>query len=147
MALTILALVTNGCSFLVPNQNLTLGQKAELVRSSAQAASYFAAKSVYKDDVRRLQKSKDIRSLIGNNIEPVLANDNLALDAASEQALFSVLPPEYSLLISTAMTVLRTYYTTPTVKQTLTLEQLTLLRAFVDGLDNGLLITIYELEN
>jgi hypothetical protein len=138
MALTILALVTNGCSFLVPNQNLTLGQKAELVRSSAQAASYFAAKSVYKDDVRRLQKSKDIRSLIGNNIEPVLANDNLALDAASEQALFSVLPPE---------TVLRTYYTTPTVKQTLTLEQLTLLRAFVDGLDNGLLITIYELEN
>lgn len=134
---SMLCLFLIGCGFVQSKDGLTIDQKAELVKSTASTAIFVAIREIHDDKAQQTQKATEIKAELENTVLPLLSDRNATVDENTEKLLMVKIPPEYRAYLQSAVTMLRTYYTTPKTGDVLSDSQWKILNAFFSGLLNG----------
>jgi len=144
MALVFSLLLSSvGCGILQPREDVPLEQKAVFIKNAAKSAVYFSLAEIYKHDASKMiEKATWMKAQLNDVVWPVLRNPNVTIDEGTEKLLFAKIPTEWALLMQNAFDVFRLYYRTPATGELLDPEQLTLLVAFFNGVDEGCVLVI-----
>ena len=132
LMISLLFLFTSGCSFIKIKDNLTVEEKATLLKSTARTATYFALTEYYKDNTQGL---KSRAQLIKSKLSVIGPNASIDKDALAAMLLEHI-PTEYAIIIQNALDVLNLYIAID-VSSAMCEDSKKLIDAFVTGVIEG----------
>jgi hypothetical protein len=134
-----------GCGFIQPrNGELTIDDKANMLRAAAQSAISIAIVNIYDDQPnRQIAKARALKKEIDDNIlNGILLDPSGTVDETTEKLLLAKIPPQYGVYLQNVIILFRMYYETPEVGDILDEDNWKMLTALFQGLSNGCQIVI-----
>ena len=105
VALFAALLMLSGCALFEKDSPISQQEKVEIVFTSARAGTFAALQRI--DDPE--EKAADLIEIIETTVEPILDSEGDVGRVTSDIAL-SLLPSEYEIYLSPALTTLHSYY-------------------------------------
>jgi hypothetical protein len=141
--LTILlsSLLLTSCH-LLPIKDLTIDQKAVLVKSLSRTSTVLAINSLNEYVDKQISAAHAIKCGVSGYALPFLAEELLVRDFTLESLLLNSIDVEYATLLQSAIDLFYIYYNPPDVDQFLDEDSRKLLVAFFEGVVEGCDLTL-----
>lgn len=131
-----LCLFSVGCGFLQPNPNVTIEQKVDVVRSLSKTGTFIALNEAYKkDQVKMRQHATEVKDAMNKVLSGI---DSFGSQDFDKVILGLInIDEQYKLLIESAFTTFKLYFTVANPTDVLTPDQKQLAVGLVSGVIDG----------